>query len=245
MESFAKDDPAKKIDPIKEENKDNWNLTSYLPTYLLYHEDVSKVQASFKYKILRKKPLYLGYTHNIYWKLNEESRPIYDTNYNPELFYRFSIKNKFLDNIDLITGHKSNGKDFEESRSFDYSGVQFNSLYKVDNMLLTSGIRVRSTYGFDAPNADLIDYQGPFEFNFSVSQFMASTIDKAELSIRIFSGGRWGEYFGKGGQEISLAFRIMGVEITPSFIIQYYNGYNDSLQNYNQRQEVVRFGFLL
>lgn len=231
----------------KEEKRDTFNLTAYNPFYAIYHPESTKIQASFKYRLHRELNFYLGYTHLILWDLQGESRPFYDVNYNPELFYRWEFKNKkHIESIDFIgVGHTSNGQNYELSRSYDYTAVQFNFKYDIkQNQIFRTSLRLRYIGNFDEPNENLRDYYGPWELKFAVTEFMRGFVDKGELSGRIFGGGPWGTDFSKGGQEIGVSFRILGFEITPAFYLQYYHGYNESLRFFNQKENVFRFGLL-
>ena len=232
----------------QEEKRDAFNLTAYKPVYFLYHDRSSKIQASFKYKLIRDYNLFFSYTHLILWNLNEESRPFYDVNYNPELFYRWTYETSNpLESIDLIPyGHISNGKESLDSRSVDYVATQFNFKNKISkNMVFKSGIKLRYLHNFDDTNSDIQSYFGPLEINLSLTEFRRGFIDKGEISARVYSGGKWGDDLSKGGHEIGFTFRIMGLEITPAFYLQYFNGYSESLRYYNERESIVRFGILL
>ena len=232
----------------KEERKDMFNLTSYDPVYFIYSERSTKVQASFKYKLLRDYNLYGGYTHLILWDLNGESRPFLDVNYNPELFYRWDFKGEgFLESIDAIAyGHLSNGKELGESRSMDYTAGRFNFKTKLKkNRVLRTSLKVRIMGNFDQENEELRKYYGPFELKFTLTEFLTGVIDKGEITGRFYTGGNFGEDFSKGGQEIGLSFRIYGLEITPAFYIQYFHGYSEALRFFDQKENIIRFGLLL
>lgn len=241
---------TKPLEPIAkvEEQKDVFNLTSYAPVYFIYNPHSSKVQASFKYKLHRKYNLYIGYTHLILWDLAEDSRPFLDVNYNPEVFYRWKTTNKInLESVDLIPyGHVSNGKDGDDTRSLDYAGAQANFKFNLRrDRVLRTAVRVKYMGNFDQTNNTIREYSGPVELRFSLTDFSKGIIDKAELTGRLYTGGTYGEDFSRGGQEIGINFRVMGVDITPSFYLQYFHGYNESLRYFNEKEHIVRFGLLL
>ena len=163
------------------------------------------------------------------------------------MFYRFDTKNfEHLESVDVIGfGHKSNGKAGDESRSENYIATQFNFKGKVKNYLLHGSLLLRYANDFDDQNSNLLDHQGPYELNLVFSQYNRGFVDKTELGFRYFAGGQWGQYIGQGGQQVSLSFRIQGLEISPSFLIQYYHGYNESLKTFDHEENVIRFGLML
>src|SRR5688572_9136616 len=67
-------------------------LQRHYPFYFVYGRPLSKLQVSFKTPVVRKFPLYFGYTQFMFWALEEESKPFRDLTYNPELFYRHEVK---------------------------------------------------------------------------------------------------------------------------------------------------------
>lgn len=228
-----------------EEKKDFFNLTAYEPFYFLYNSDTSKVQASFKFKIAKDINLFLGYTHLLFWQLNKDSMPLKDVNYNPELFYRFE-KVKHLGQIDMVgLGHKSNGKEGLESRSYNYVGVNLSPRFDIrKNISLSTRIKFRYIFAAEE-NKDLMKYISPVEFQGFLNAFSYGVVEKAQLNFRVYPGGNFGEHWGRGGEEIGISFRIRGLEITPSFYLQYFQGYAENLLEYNQFQQTFRAGILL
>ncbi len=86
-------------------------------------EDIElEFQISLKYQLFSY-PVYFGYTQTSYfrWLDAENSRPFRETNYNPELWYRFRPGRLWPDWLGLDAGfeHESNGEDVPESRSWD------------------------------------------------------------------------------------------------------------------------------
>lgn len=211
---------AEQVVSRQEEKKDQFNLMSYNPIYLLYNPHKTKGQASFKYKLHQKLNWYLGYNQLLMWDLSAQSRPILDNNYNPELFYRWTAPDKnsryFFDLIPY--GHLSNGKGSNESRSLNYTAVQlaFKDYFAQDIIIRTS-LRLRYMYDLDLSNKDIRKYNGPAELRFSLIGFKQGFIDKGELSARFYSGGDFGQDLSKGGQEIGFSFRFLGIDITPHF----------------------------
>jgi phospholipase A1 len=233
--------------PVEAEKKDAFNLTYYEPMYVLVGHPVSKINFSFKYQFIRNVPIYLGFVQNIFWLFEETSHPFRDTNFNPRLFYRFSFDPEDgEDYLDLIAfEHKSNGKGNPESRSFDGSGAKFAWRTKYENFSLKGHLKGLWRYDLDETNKDFEKYVGPFEVGFAFSIFSGTFLDKAELSYRAYTGGEWGEDFKRSSHEVGISFRLFGRTLTPAIYVQYFNGYSESLLNYDQREENLRVGFLL
>src|SRR4051812_7181012 len=85
---------AQEDDPTKAEGhsallhqEDNKYLLRHNPFYFAYGNPVSKMQISFRTKVVSDFPLYLAYTQLMFWTMNKQSMPIHDITYNPEIFY--------------------------------------------------------------------------------------------------------------------------------------------------------------
>ena len=67
--------------------------------------------------------LYFGYTQKSFWQLynEDDSRPFRETNFNPELFYRWEPQWEQLPELGIDAGieHESNGRDLPLSRSWN------------------------------------------------------------------------------------------------------------------------------
>lgn len=65
--------------------------------------------------------LYLFYTQKVFWNVLEDSMPMTDLNFNPgigiakPLFWR----NRYIGKVNLVIEHESNGRDGDESRSWN------------------------------------------------------------------------------------------------------------------------------
>ncbi len=102
----------------KEEKSETDVLQRHYPFYLAYGHEETKLQLSFKTPLVRSWPLYFGYTQLVFWALNEDSRPIRDLTFSPELFIRQTPSGKgWLRSIDYgLLNHNSNGKSTDDSR---------------------------------------------------------------------------------------------------------------------------------
>jgi len=229
------------------EQEDNLNLLRHNPLYFAYGDPSSKVQMSFKYRIIKDMSIYFGYTQIMFWDLREDSKPFKDSTYNPEFIYTYDFEKKiFLDNIDFgFWEHNSNGKSGDTSRSFERAFVRLNFAREFDQFIFKFSTKVGYIYGLDKTNDDIRDYISPLELKFSfIGLFKGWTMDRSSFDLRYFPGGDWAQDWGRGGYEVSTSFRFGGLSIVPAFYMQYFHGYAESLINYDDRVSEFRAGFI-
>jgi phospholipase A1 len=229
------------------EKEDNLNLLRHQPLYFAFGHPSSKVQVSFKYRVVTDMPLYFAYTQIMFWDLSEDSKPFKDSTYNPEVIYTYDLKHKvFLDNIDFgIWEHNSNGKAGDVSRSFERSFVRFNFAREYKDLVLKFSTKVGYIHNPDKTNENIRNYISPLELKLSlIGLFKDWAMDRSSLDIRYFPGGDHAQYWGRGGYELSTSFRFGGLSIVPAFYMQYFHGYAESLINYNKNVDEFRAGFV-
>jgi outer membrane phospholipase A len=113
---------------VPETEKSTSIIQEYRPNYLIAGKPNTKIQFSFKLKLLQVDELYLGYTQTMFWELGRRSNPFSEINYNPELFYQFRMKeNSYFNYIDAGYGHISNGLEEQASKSIDMLFLDFHS----------------------------------------------------------------------------------------------------------------------
>lgn len=229
------------------ETEGNLSLLRHQPFYFAYGNPTTKVQLSFKYRIIEGEPIYFGYSQIMFWDLSEDSKPFKDSTYNPELFYTYDLKRKvFLDNIDFgFLEHNSNGKGGAASRSFNRSYVRFNFAREYKQFLGKFSVKFGYIYSLDKTNEDIRTYISPLELGLSlVGLFRGWAMDKSSFDIRYFPGGDYAQYWNKGGYELSTSFRFGGLSIIPAFYMQYFRGYAESLINYDKKVSEFRAGLI-
>lgn len=104
--------------------QENWTavapLQLYKPDYFLMGQPDTKIQFSFKFRLLEDYNLYFGYTQLMNWQLVRSDPYFADINYNPEFFYRFNINGSSTTWADFGPfEHESNGKGGAEERSWN------------------------------------------------------------------------------------------------------------------------------
>ncbi len=214
------------------------------------------VDTEFKYQISFKAPLgvksvlfendgfYFGLTTTSWWQLyaSDISKPFRETNYRPELFYLTPLGwSVFGANAGLALGieHESNGQAGSLSRSWNRTFIQF--LAEHENFAST--LRIWNRWDEDPKpfpgaaggddNPDITDYMGRFEW--SLAYEWNERFEISALLRRNFSTNR-------GAVRIDLTFPLFG---KVKGYVQYFDGYGESLIDYNYRQRRVGLGFAL
>lgn len=256
---------------VREERSTQWSphvLTAYKQNYILPytyvdeqnpiyvtsgdreltdHEE-AKFQISFKFPF-NKNPLFVdgdalhfGFTLKSFWQVynDELSAPFRETNYAPELFYTMPLP---IDTADTALRfgfeHESNGRTQLLSRSWNRIYTQF--FYARDDYLIS----LRPWYRLpedekDSPgdasgddNPDIEKYMGYFELSGAVkySHFEFTTLIRNNLRSENY-----------GAIELGMSFPLWG---RLRGYAQYFNGYGESLIDYNHRVERIGVGFLL
>jgi phospholipase A1/A2 len=225
-------------------DEDHAYLLRHNPFYFAYGNPLSKIQLSFKTKLVKHWPLYFAYTQLMFWELGHSSKPFRDLTFNPELFYRIDTGDHWLDNLDIGYAHDSNGKAGDVSRSYNEAYVQLNFKKELQNWVAHFSVRGGYLHAFDEGNEDIQTYVGPLTYKLSFVQLYDAWIDKSEFAIQATPGGKFGDNWGKGGYQFSWSFRLGRMNILPSFYVQYYSGYAESLLNYNQNISTFRGGLI-
>lgn len=210
----------------------------------------AKMQISFKVPLIERDLLvlgdsfYFGFTLQSYWQVynRESSAPFRETDYQPEFFYTmpFGVTREGRGAaLRLGAEHQSNGQSNALSRSWNRVYTQL--FYARENYLIS----LRPWYRLpeekkDDPleasgddNPDIDDYMGYFEL-----QAVAER-RKNEYSLMLRNNLR-GE--NRGAIELGVSFPLWG---RVRGYAQYFNGYGESLMDYNYRSQRIGFGVLL
>lgn len=260
---------------IKAERESQWNrfvMTAHKQNYLLPYTHTSKVNrkayqyagdwvdelehSEAKLQISLKVPLntgniftdsdglYFGFTVQSWWQVyaDELSAPFRETNYQPEIFYLTGLDWKpFGGNTGLGLGieHQSNGRSQLLSRSWNRVYASF--LYEKDNYAISfrPWYRIKEDEKDDPldsdgdDNPDIEKYMGHFDLK------GAYRLGKHEIS---FMGRNNLRSDNKGAIELGWSFPLSG---HLKGYVQYFNGYGESLIDYDISQERIGIGILL
>jgi phospholipase A1/A2 len=223
-------------------------VSVYEPVYFLLGGDGglnAKFQISLRYQLFDGRgalasrlpwidDLYLSYSQTSLWDLGDLSKPFRDSSYRPRVFYANYDLARFFDGrlrvgVESGFGHESNGKEEEESRSF-------NMLYARPTLTLGDphGLRFFAAplihnYISDDENPDLKDYRGYVDWVFGFG---------AKGGLDFWTTLRKGERSDYGSAEFNVSYplaKLSGGDLTGWLTLQYFAGYGESLLDYNRK----------
>lgn len=180
--------------------------------------------------------LYFGFTVQSYWQVynDDESSPFRETNYNPEVFYRMPLNwNVAGGDTGLVLGveHQSNGRSEPLSRSWNRIYSRFLWADEHLAMSLKTWYRIPEDNKSD-DNPDIDEYMGYFEYEAAY-----------EWKKLVFTGMfRRNFREARGAVELGMSFPIYG---RLKGFVQYFDGYGESLIDYNYNVERIGIGILL
>lgn len=206
----------------------------------------TKYQISFKFPVLQKAfgsdgTVYAGYTQRSFWQMynTQASRPFRETNYEPEVWYQYPIDFDFLGwrLTDVRAGldHQSNGRGQAYSRSWNrvMGGLDFEKgPYVVE---LRPWWRIKEDPKND-DNPDITHYLGNFELGVGRnigSHFLGVTL-RNNLETR----------HNRGTVQMDWTFPLFRSRVMRGYV-QWFNGYGESLIDYNVRQNTIGAGVQL
>lgn len=212
--------------------------------YLIMGKPDTKVQFSFKFKFMKKAPIYMGYTQIMFWELlRKDSNPFSELNFNPELYYKFDVGNSLLNEIDVGHMHLSNGEDGEESRSIEMAFLRLTTQVKSKYGIPRLQLIFRYLFGADETNPDINDYYGPFVMRLYFDRIGYKLFQSEQFYLEYYNGGIVANEYSRNSIRLSARFKIFASAVSPKLFIQYFNGFGENLSNYNQRDETYRIGF--
>ncbi|MDP5040988.1 MAG: phospholipase A [Paraglaciecola sp.] len=209
-----------------------------------------------KYQISMKLPLYLhdkdssglyfGFTAMSFWQVynSEVSKPFRETNYEPEIFYSWQKEIKLLgfefNQLQAGFNHQSNGQSGLRSRSWNRLFVS--TLFSDENAFyyVKAWYRIpedakenpMDTNGDDNP--DITDFLGHVELGFGTKIANIDVLTLLRNNLKTNDN--------KGSIELNLSYPIND---RYNVLLQYFNGYGDSLIDYNHHQQRISLGFQL
>jgi phospholipase A1 len=214
--------------------------------------NTARFQLSFKYRLFdassgfgQDQPwlsgLYFGYTQNALWDLSSDSKAFRDTNYRPQLFWRWQRTDDraWLDGVRLGIEHESNGSQSSLSRSIDILFLRPEWRWQLRN-----GHSVEFTpkvYGYleKEENPDIPQYRGHVDWR---ARYDAAGEWLATGVLRLGTAG-------KASLLLDLSKRVRDLRFGPvgGFLhVQFFAGYGEDIVDYNlRRRSQLRFGFAI
>jgi outer membrane phospholipase A len=231
----------------REEKIEDSNFYRYKDNYILTGRPDAKVQLSLKLRPIVEENFFFGYTQQMFWKLSKQSRPFQDINFNPEFFYEWERIHRRIRSLTVGIEHKSNGKAGEESRSLDRFFVEAGMEFGWMDYQFRSDTRVFWIYDIDwQTNTDIKQYTGFWYTRFAVDGLLEQLIPtKAEFYVQFNPGGESGTKIRYGSMESGIKIRARLFGSLPYLMIQYYQGYMESLLDFDKPVHSYRIGFLL
>ncbi len=180
--------------------------------------------------------LYLYYTQKVFWNVLENSMPMTDLNFNPGIGIGkpLFVKNRFIGTAMICLEHESNGRDGDESRS--WNKISFGANILIDPMLMVHGkFWIPIVDGQN--NKDILDYSGIYQFGLQ----MFSTNRRFTGSLTMVKRRGWNLNY---NTILELSYRLWKRDNQYLFL-QYYNGYGEGLLEYNKFHSQLRVGIVI
>ena len=207
-------------------------------------EEEAKYQISFKIPLLTgifddRTTFWFGYTQQSYWQVynTKDSAPFRETNYEPEIFFRhrldWDLGPGTLSAVSLSFNHQSNGQ--SEPRSRSWNRIMGTAAYSYDRWLFMVNPWFRlPESGSDDDNSDIEKYLGHGSYH-AVYKLTEDRTFSLKLLNNMRSTNRTSVEF---GYSFPMGDTLKG-------FFQYYNGYGESLIDYNERIERFGVGIML
>ncbi|TBR80147.1 phospholipase [Campylobacter novaezeelandiae] len=225
-----------------------YKMNYFLPlayNFASTNQDYNKMEAKFQISIKKhlfenlfglNEKYYIAYTQTSWWQIYNHSSPFRETNYQPEFFVDFPQNNEIFKNLRLGLLHESNGQGDENLRSRSWNRIYLSSSFLYGNFLFTPRIwyRIPESKNTD-DNPAIIHYMGNFDINLTYfnKKFFVNTLIRNNLK---FSNN-------KGALQIDLGYDLFDNGIY--WYLQYFNGYGESLIDFNKKVQRLSSGFLI
>ena len=167
-----------------------------------------------------------GYTQKSFWQAYGESAYFRESNYNPEFFTTIPFGDKHIKAFRLALAHQSNGRGGAPERSWNYiTGSVF-----FQTGLLFTELRLWHRFSDTIDyNPTLIDYMGHghIEFIFPYKKHLAKLLLRSNFD---------------GANAVEFAYSYP-LSKDLFFYLKTFNGYGESLIDFDNRIDKVGFGF--
>lgn len=213
----------------------------------------TQFQVSLKVALLRDTfadgdAVQFGFTIKSFWQTfnSDQSSPFRETNYQPELWYRTPIPWSVFGSETMLWGiggeHQSNGRTQELSRSWnrvyttltwlsDDLAFRFKPWYRIPECS-----KDKPTDSDCDDNPDIHKYMGYFEMSGIWHN------DEYELGVEVRNNVGSGASHSRGAVQVDFTFPLWG---RVRGYAQLFNGYGQSLIDYNHNVTSAGLGFLL
>ncbi len=214
-----------------------------LPFKLNYNNYEAKFIFSFKTKIAHNlfwgtADIWAAYSQKAHWQIYNEalSRPFRELNYEPEVILNFATNYKLFgfsgEMIGVAFNHQSNGRALPLSRS--WNRIVFHAGFERNNwrIMLKPWLRLKDEVD---ENPLITDFTGRGEAVVTYTKNRNQLSALMAHSLRLKNGGR-------GSIQLNWSFPIIQ---NLHGNVQLYDGYGETLQDYNHRQSTIGLGVSL
>lgn len=180
--------------------------------------------------------LFLTYSQKCFWNVFEESLPMRDLNFNPGigLGKLLIVKDRLIGKLILLVEHESNGRDGEDSRS--WNKITFSASIFVDPQFMVHGkFWIPIIDGQN--NKDILKYSGIYQTGIQVT----SKDKRFGMAVTLVKRKGFNLNF---NTIVELNYRLFKNENQYLFL-QYYNGYGENLLDYNKFHSRLRAGIVI
>ena len=180
--------------------------------------------------------LFLFYNQKVFWNVFENSMPVHDFNFNPGIGVSKLLiaKDRVIGKASLLIEHESNGRDNDNSRSWNKISL-CGSIYISPQFMIHAKYWIPIVDG--QHNRDILRYCGIFQNGLQEM----SNDKKYGMAITLVKRQGWNLNF---NTIVELNYRLFKKDNQYMFL-QYYNGYGDNLLDYNKFHSRLRFGIVI
>lgn len=180
--------------------------------------------------------LYLFYSQKCFWNVLEESMPMTDLNFNPGfgIAKPFFVRGRFIGELKLMAEHESNGKDGDNSRSWNKVSLAAN-VFLSPNLVVHGKTWIPIIDGQN--NKDILNYCGIYQVGIS----LRTNDNKIGFSTLLTKRRGWNLNY---NTLVELSYRFNNNQ-NQYFFLQYYNGYGEGLLEYNKFHSQLRAGIVI
>ena len=180
--------------------------------------------------------LFLMYTQKCFWNVFEKSLPMRDLNFNPGigLARLIIVKDRLVGKATLLIEHESNGRDGDQSRS--WNKISFGANIFIDPHFMVHG-KFWIPIIDGGNNRDILKYCGIYQTGISVT----SPNKRFGFSTILVKRQGWNLNF---NTIIEVNYRIFKKD-NQFLFMQYYNGYGEGLLDYKQFHSRLRIGLVI
>ncbi len=210
-------------------------------------EDDGRKKSEIKFQISVKQRLlkfygwafYFAYSQKSFWQAYDlsDSRPFRENNFNPEFFLRTKMWSGYR--VDTGVEHESNGKNIPDSRS--WNRVYLTNYFENARMIASLKAWYRFKEDDKKNESDVDGDDNPDIHRYYGYGELGLTLKLPELrNTYISCMTRFNPEYRRGAFELDLTIPLQLNSM--SLMVQYWNGYGESLIDYDVKQQKIGFG---